>query len=128
MTFYERNDLLALIDAYCELVGFHVSNATTHIVTEDYNLEDSHIDYCLKWIEEHRAEWVVHPDEGITGRDVAIAIAFLNFLKAIPEERRVEHWEDDGDDQDDIPVPPVFANWEPDAPKWSEDWLRRHGE
>lgn len=115
---YQRTALLDLVDAFRELVGFSVTNAVGHVVLEDYNLDDDNIDWQLKYAEAHRAEWRNEPGYGVTEMDATITIAFLNFLKTIPEDQRTAHWDDEDEDEDAAPVS--------EAPKKSEDWLRRH--
>lgn len=92
---YTRNDLLELVDAFEELVSFHVANKVGHVVLEDYNLDDHNLDSQLKWIEDHRTEWLSDPEEDITEEDIRMVIGFLEFLKTIPEEQREAHWNDD---------------------------------
>ncbi len=93
---YHRTALLDLIDAYAEFVGFHVSNMVTHIVTEDYNLTDDNLDSQLKWIKEHRVEWSADTEFHVDEKDIQIGLAFLIFLKSIPEDRRCEHDDEEG--------------------------------
>lgn len=73
MASYIRKPVYDLIDTFVEMFpgedyGF------AHIVLADYNLEDSHIDFCLHQIDDmpHRSE----------------TVAFLVFLKALPEAMR----------------------------------------
>jgi hypothetical protein len=87
-----QNDfpILTMIDAFCEIIpGADFSFG--HIVLSDYNLLDSHIDFCLKisqiqdWSGQQlkdgkSAKRVVTEEAAIT--------SFLKCLKDIPEENR----------------------------------------
>lgn len=128
---YTRNDIHNLIDAYTEIVGFNVSNTCTHLVTEDYNIDNHNIDYQLKWIEDHHTEWLADPDEGITQWHIDMSIAFLQLLKWIPEADRQIIWDDEDDEEDDPTDDDILygkGNTAPLTiePKWSEEWLKRH--
>lgn len=118
---YDRTPMLDLVDAYAEVVGYSLSNLITHLVTEDYNLSDHNIDFQLQWIEEQRVEWLAEGAEiTCTENDIRVAIAFLHFLKAFPEDVREAHcWEDEVE-----PEQPIQNN----PPGKSATWLKRHGE
>ena len=112
---YRQTVLLDFVDAFRELVGFSVTNAVGHVVIEDYNLDDDNIDRQLKYADEHRAEWRNEVGYGVTEAEATITIAFLNFLKTIPEDQRTAHWDEEEDEA--VAYPPA---------KWAEGWLRRH--
>lgn len=66
-----------------------------HLVMEDFNVEDSNIDYCLKYISEHAAEYEKDHWKRLVEDDVESEmqklIAFLEVLRLIPEDIRIEH-------------------------------------
>ena len=92
---YTRTPLLELVDDFASRVGFHVSNNVTHLVTEDYNLDDHNLEVTLQHIADNRQGWISNTLEDISEDDVEVCIWFLNVLKLIPEDVRNAHWEND---------------------------------
>ena len=64
-----------LVEAFADLFP-ETQSGPTHIVIEDLNLEDNHIDWCL----ERKDTW--SPQSRVQTE------AFLRFLKTLPEEWR----------------------------------------
>jgi hypothetical protein len=48
-------EVLSLVKAYLEKDGNGVGGSL-HIVLDDGNVEDSHVEFCIKWAREHNDE------------------------------------------------------------------------
>jgi len=90
------------IDAFCaRWLGAEFGPA--HILLSDYNMEDDHIEFCLKCLSD------TDYTNGHSQAELIATRAFLQELSGIPEDDRLEQlwaarpymkWEDDEDGMD----------------------------
>lgn len=83
---------------YCLVSG------PSHIVWEDENFEDDHIDYCLGLVDERRDSLLL---DGWTEQELEIVKMSLRELKGVPAHLRTEPegYEDDDEHPEKYPPP-----------------------
>lgn len=96
----QRTSILDLIDAFENLLGWEKLNQLAHVTLCDNYITDSAIDDNIARLQSDAAQIIAEArqdhDLDITEKDVAMTVAFLTFLKSIPEDERFD-WEDDGE-------------------------------
>lgn len=76
-------------EKYCEFSGW---NTGSHVVIEDFNLSEGHIQSAIDALESGSFEYTI---ADIEESDVKMTIAFLRFLLTVPEyDRDYPDWRD----------------------------------
>ena len=58
LSFQEKAERNArAVAAIQRVYEFHGAGGACHIVTDDENVDDSHIEFCYEWLEENKAEY-----------------------------------------------------------------------
>jgi len=75
-----NDNVLKAAKAIDELYELCLSGGGAHIVTDDWNLEDSNIELCIKHTNEQKGE--------MTDEEAAVAIECLEAMKILTEDER----------------------------------------
>jgi hypothetical protein len=67
------------IQAICDLYNYYPTGGLAHVVTDDGNIEDSYVDFCL-------AECAKPQDDP---REVALSLAALKALRVLSKDERI---------------------------------------
>lgn len=95
---YNRTPLLDLVDAFEAYVGVVIAGMGTHVVVQDYNLDDANLARALAYLDDEREALLHDPYVTMTLDEWAKLRAFMVFLQAIPCVERNAHWHEPLDD------------------------------